>query len=327
MTTKLFRRFSVIAFPGFLALSTVVGVLLTEATLHPGRHALSSDDEIQASEMARLHNSELTDVAIAARDNVTLRAWNIRPKKTNGNAVILLHGLADNRAGMTGYAELLLSHGFSVLLPDARAHGMSGGDLATFGLLESDDIHRWLDWIEQNDQPLCVFGLGESMGAALLLQSLRSETRFCAVAAESPFASFREIGYERVGQFFRTGPWLGRSILRPIVEFAFAYARWKYNLDFEQLSPQDAVAATKIPVFLIHGQSDRNIPVRHSRLIAARNPAVLLWAVPYADHCGAVGTDPEEFSKKLIFWFESHADNKGILWPSTKAGYTEKGIT
>jgi hypothetical protein len=53
--------------------------------------------------------------------------------------------------------------------------------------------------------------------------------------------------------------------------------------------------------------------VRHSRLIAARNPAVLLWAVPYADHCGAVGTDPEEFSEKLIFWFESHADTQRHL--------------
>ena len=123
MTIKLFRRLSVIAFLGFLALSTVAGVLLTEATLHPGRHALSSDDEMQASDMARLHNSELTNVAIPARDGVTLRAWNIRPKKTNGNAVILLHGLADNRVGMTGYAELLLSHGFSVLLPDAERTG------------------------------------------------------------------------------------------------------------------------------------------------------------------------------------------------------------
>jgi alpha-beta hydrolase superfamily lysophospholipase len=310
MATHLFRRLSVIAFLGFLALSTIAGVLLTEATLHPGRHVLSSDDEIQASEMARVHNSELTDVAIAAQDGVTLRAWNIRPKKTNGNGVILLHGLADNRFEMTGYAELLLSHGFSVLLPDARAHGMSGGGLATFGVLESDDIHRWLDWIEQNDQPGCVFGLGESMGAALLLQSLRSETRFCAVAAESPFASFREIGYERVGQFFLTGPWLGRSILRPIVEFAFLYARWKYNLDFEQVSPQNVVAATSVPVFLIHGQSDRNIPVRHSRLIAAHNPAVVLWEVPHADHCGAVAAEPQEFNAKLIAWFESHADSQ-----------------
>lgn len=51
--------------------------------------------------------------------------------------MILLHGLSDNRLGMIGYAELLLSHGFSVVMPDARAHGTSGSQLATYGLLES----------------------------------------------------------------------------------------------------------------------------------------------------------------------------------------------
>ncbi|MFI5114660.1 MAG: alpha/beta hydrolase [Terriglobales bacterium] len=263
--------------------------------------------------MARLHDSELTDINIAARDGVLLRAWSIRPANSNGAEVILLHGLADNRFGMTGYAELLLSRGFSVLMPDARAHGTSGGNLATFGLLESEDIHQWLDWLDESDHPECIFGLGESMGAALLLQSLRSETRFCAVAAESPFASFREIGYDRVGQFFHTGPWLGRTVLRPIVDFAFVYARWKYKLDFEQVSPENAVAATKIPVFLIHGQSDSNIPVRHSRLIAARNPAVPLWEVPNTDHCGAISTNPHEFSETLIRWFDSHASTQSRL--------------
>lgn len=257
--------------------------------------------------MARLHGSELADVAIAARDGVTLRAWSIRPANSNGNAVILLHGLGDNRAGVTGYAELLLGRGFSVLMPDARAHGTSGGDMATFGLLESEDVHRWLDWFEQSDHPNCIFGLGESMGAAQLLQSLRDETRFCAVAAESSFANFREIGYDRVGQYFSTGPWLGRTVLRPIIEFAFVYARWKYKMDFEQVSPENVVAATKVPVFLIHGQIDSNIPVRHARLIAARNPQAQLWEVPNADHCGAIGANPAEFSYRLIRWFDSHS--------------------
>ena len=99
---------------------------MTEVTLHPGRHLQSSGDEMEAREMAHLHDSELTDIAIAARDGVTLRAWSIRPGNSNGNAVILLHGLGDNRFGMTGYAELLLSRGFSVLMSDARAHGTSG---------------------------------------------------------------------------------------------------------------------------------------------------------------------------------------------------------
>jgi alpha-beta hydrolase superfamily lysophospholipase len=313
METKLFQRLIVTGLLGFLTISAIAGAFLAEVTLHPGRHLQSSGNEMQAREMARVHNSELTDIAIVARGGATLRAWSIRPANNNGAAVILLHGLADNRFGMTGYAELLLKRGFSVLMPDARAHGTSGGNLATFGLLESEDIHQWLDWLEQNDHPECIFGLGESMGAALLLQSLRSETRFCAVAAESPFASFREIGYDRVGQFFHTGPWLGRTVLRPIVEFAFVYARWKYQLDFEQVSPENAVAATKIPVFLIHGQSDSNIPVRHSRLIAARNPAVPLWEVPNTDHCGAISTNPEEFTEKLIRWFDSHSSAQSHL--------------
>ncbi len=297
----------------FLVVSFIAGVFLAEVTVHPGRNLQSSADEMQARRVAHRYNYELTDVAIAARDGATLRAWSIRPPVSNGNAVILLHGLGDNRTGMTGYAELLLSHGFSVLMPDARAHGASGGSLATFGLLESDDIHLWLDWLAQNDHPACIFGLGESMGAAQLLQSLGTETRFCAVVAESPFASFREIGYDRVGQRFNTGPWLGRTLLRPIVEFAFVYARWKYKLDFEQVSPESAVAATKIPVFLIHGKVDSNIPVRHSRLIVVHNPDVPLWEVPGADHCGAISTAPGEFGEKVLGWFASHSGARSSL--------------
>jgi pimeloyl-ACP methyl ester carboxylesterase len=40
------------------------------------------------------------------------------------------------------YAALLLSRGYSVLLPDARAHGESAGPIATYGVLEAEDIHR-----------------------------------------------------------------------------------------------------------------------------------------------------------------------------------------
>jgi pimeloyl-ACP methyl ester carboxylesterase len=150
------------------------------------------------------------------------------------------------------------------------------------------------------------------MGAAILLQSL-SETRFCAVVGESSFASFREIGYDRIGQFFGTGPWLGRTVLRPIIEVAFIYVRWLYHLDFDQVSPEKAVSESRAPVFLIHGQSDSNIPVRHSRMIAARNSAVYLWEVPNTDHCGAVGTSPDQFDRKLIGWFDSHANTRKRL--------------
>jgi alpha-beta hydrolase superfamily lysophospholipase len=303
---------------GYMALSLTAGVFVTEGTLHPGRRPLSARDETLAQEIAHNHDSELADVAIPASDGVILSAWSIRPRKNNRRTVILLHGLSDNRLGMMGYAKLLLGHGFSVLLPDARAHGASGGQLATYGLLESDDIRHWFDWLQQTQHPGCVFGFAESMGAAQLLQSLQTEPHFCAVAVESPFSSFREIAYDRVGQFFHTGPWLGRTVLRPVVEVAFAYARWKYKLNFEQVSPEMAVAATKVPVLLIHGTNDRNIPVRHSRRMAVNNPTLVLWEVPDTDHCGAISTAPQEFEQRLIRWLDSHSSGRDSLAASVR---------
>jgi pimeloyl-ACP methyl ester carboxylesterase len=245
----------------------------------------------------------LQNVAIKTPDGVTLNAWIVEPQHANDEAVVLLHGLADNRLGMIGYAQLLLARGFTVLLPDARAHGSSGGALATFGLLERNDIAQWVQFLRTRTTGHCVYGLGESMGAAQLLQSLGSGADFCAVIAESSFSSFREIAYDRIGQPLHLGPWVGRTILRPVVEAAFLRALWKYGLDMQQVSPEDAVAKTHVPVFLIHGQVDSNIPVRHSRRIVARDRAAVLWEVPGAEHCGALSAAPERFRKVLVTWF------------------------
>ena len=81
----------------------------------------------------------------------------------------------------------------------------------------------------------------------------------------------------------------------------------RYGLNMERIAPEDSAAATKIPVLLIHGQIDSNIPVRHSRLIHARAPNAQLWEVPGADHCGAVSTAPQEFEKRLLGWFRTRA--------------------
>ncbi len=299
----------------YLAFSAVAGIFVADATLHPGRRPITPEEETTMRDIARQPNFGLANVSITTPDAVTLHAWIIHPPRSNGDAVILLHGLADNRVGMTGYAQLLLAHGFTVLLPDARAHGASGGQLATYGLLESADIHQWFDLLLAQDHLHCIFGFAESMGAAQLLQSLTVEPRFCAVAAESSFSSFREIAYDRMGQPFHLGPWFGRTLFRPVVEFAFLYALWKYGLDMKQVSPEDSVAATRVPVLLIHGQIDSNIPPRHSRRIQARNANVILWEVPNADHCGAISTAPQEFNQRLLAWFSAKPGTED--WPLT----------
>lgn len=287
----------------YLALSVGGGIFLCESTLHPARRPLTPQDKAQAQTLAQLHEASLDDISITTPDNLQLNAWLLTPQSSNHQAVILLHGLGDNRAGMFGYAALLLAHHFIVLLPDARAHGSSGGSIATYGLLERNDIHQWFDWLASHDQLTCIDGFGESMGAAQLLQSLAVEPNFCAVAAESSFSNFHEIAYDRAGQYFSTGPWLGRTLFRPALAFAFWYGKEKYGLNLAEVAPEAAVAATRTPVFLIHGQDDSNIPVRHSERITARNHRVALWEVPNTEHCGAMNTAPEEFQSRLLTWF------------------------
>jgi alpha-beta hydrolase superfamily lysophospholipase len=197
----------------------------------------------------------LRDVSILASDRITLRAWYIRPADANGNAVILLHGVGDNRLGVYGYGDWLVRNHYSVLLPDSRAHGASGGEIASYGVKESGDIHSWVSWLIENEHPHCIFGFGESMGAAQLLQSLPKEPRFCAVIAESPFKSFREVAYARFGRPFHAGPWLGRTFFWPTVEVGFLYVHLRFGLDMETATPEGAVAATSVPVFLIHGST------------------------------------------------------------------------
>jgi uncharacterized protein len=266
--------------------------------------------EAEAHALAERDQAILKAVSILARDRVSLSGWQLKPERWNKDAVILLHGQSDNRAGMLGPADLLLQHGFLVLLPDARAHGSSGGMVATYGIEESDDIRDWFQWIMRTESPHCVDALGDSMGGAQLLQSLNEERGYCAVVAESPFANFREAAFDRMGQQFGIGAWAGRTLMRPAVEIGFAYARWKYRVDLAKDAPDMVVANTSVPVLLIHGLQDDNLPSRHSEMIVAENhgrdPNVELWEPASAGHCGAAAAEPREYERRVIDWFESH---------------------
>ena len=276
--------------------------------LHPPQHPITPDEDRNARAAAQVDNVIFRAVELAMPDGAVLRAWFMRSPDTNGDAVILLHGVSDNRMGMYGYGKWLLQNRYMVLLPDARAHGDSGGELATYGLKEADDIHEWVDWIETAEHPSCMFGLGESMGAAQLLQSLPKEPRFCAVVAESSFATFREVAYVRFGQPFETGPWLGKTFFRPAIDAGFLYIRFHYDLNMEAASPEQAVVGTKIPVLLIHGLGDNNIPPYHSDLIQSKNPTeVVVWKVPRALHTGAHAVAPQEFERRVLEWFAAHS--------------------
>jgi uncharacterized protein len=292
----------------------LLAIFLGELAFRPQRVPVRYLDSETA--IAARFGATLQEVSIRASDGSKLRSWFANPAVANGDAVILLHGVGDNREGMFGFAELFLANGFAVLVPDSRGQGESGGEFPTYGVKERDDVHRWFDWLKTKDHPRCIFGMGESMGAAILLQAVEKETRFCAVVAESSFASFRQIAYIRVGQLIGTGAWLGRVILRPAVELAFFYGRITRRVNLTEASPEKSVVRSRVPIFLIHGLADNNIPPQQSERIRAQNPSgITLWEVENAGHCGGVNAGQREFDNRVIGWFSSHDGERTTRLP------------
>jgi len=286
--------------------ATVIGVALgvilsVGNALHITRRPQPLAEAAEA--VSRETGSSWSDVHVSALDGARLSGWFFKPIKPNGSAVILLHGVGDTRLGTLAHAAFLLQEGFSILTPDLRGHGASGGELITYGLKEASDVHTWSNWLFQNQHAQRLYGLGESLGAAVLLQSIPKEPRFRAVVAECPFATFEEVASDRMHQFSR----MPRPIFWPVVRFGFLYACMRYGLDFWQASPAAAIRSTAVPVLLIHGARDTNIPPYHSEELHALNPkATQLWEIPGAEHVAGLSQEPEAYPRKVIAWFTTH---------------------
>jgi hypothetical protein len=271
----------------------IAGAVLCEGALHPLRRAVPA-------------NASALTVQVTARDGIVLRAWLFEPGKPNRDAVLVLHGIADSRASEVGLARMFLDHGYAVLVPDSRANGESGGDLATYGLLESDDVQRWVSWLIETEHPRQVFGLGESLGGAVLIESLRVEHRFGAIVAESAFSSFERIARDRIAERLPFPSKVARMLAAPPVWAGFLYARLRYGLDFYQASPKDAFVQSTTPVLLIQDLNDRLTPLAHAEILAASNRRdTTLWLVPGAGHTGAFGAAPREFENRVLSFYQN----------------------
>jgi alpha-beta hydrolase superfamily lysophospholipase len=278
--------------------SLVAGATLAQLALHPERR-------LPPAPPAWLH-APVDDVSIRAADGVPLRAWYIDAAHPNGAAVILLHGMADSREGVGGYAFTFLHNGYNVLLPDSRAHGSGGGAIATYGVLERDDVRRWAAWLRPHT-PGCEYLFGESMGAAIAIQASAVTPGLCAVVAESAFATFREIANDRIAQFTGLGLWFPRTLGAPARELAFLYADVRFHVDLTGASPLAAIRQSRVPTLLICGTADDNIPMRHSQeLFRAGASHSELWIVQGARHTGAANVNPAEFERRVVGWFEQH---------------------
>ena len=310
-------------------LAGVAGWLAAPGFLHPLRRDLTPDLIREADASFAHCGGHREDFHARTSDGILLRGWIVRPEHPNGDWVLLYHGVADNRVGVVGQSEFLLRAGYSVVMMDARSHGASEGQVATYGWLERNDSRAIVDALllsedHADDQkktvdspdprpgrPLHIFALGESMGAGVALQSAAVEPRIEAVVAEASFANLREATYDYAG--LRRSPLLGKTLLVPFSWMLLYRGEKLTGLPVAEVSPEKAVAARPFPVLLICDEKDEALPCRHTqRIYAAACGPKQFWRVPGAFHTAALGFQPAEFPRRVLEFFANVRQSKHV---------------
>jgi uncharacterized protein len=240
------------------------------------------------------------DVQLPTADGVALSGWYI--PSANGAAVVVMHGAGSTRTSVLDHAGVLATHGYGVLLFDARGHGRSEGRAMDFGWYGDADARAAVDFLVRRPDvdPQRIAAIGLSMGGEEAIGAAAADSRIAAVVAE--------------GATTRTAQdkdWLSdeygwRGAAQEGVE-ELVYAVTDVLTAASPPTPlRVAVAVTAPrPVLLITAGAvpDEAHAARH---IASGSPETVdVWTVEGAAHTGALDTERDEWEARVVTFLDT----------------------
>lgn len=284
-----------------LALSAFLGLLVFVAVsalfafrfTRPPRRAL----DVAPGRFLSAHEN----VRFPARDGLSLSGWFVPCVDTpdTRKAVVLLHGYGSTRIQMLARAKFFSERGYAVLLYDARAHGESDGPLSSFGYYETRDLLGALDWLRARG--FTSFGcLGISQGGATIALAAAELRDVRWAVLEAVYPDLVNAVDRRFRRTFHLPGWLAGCVMVPLAE-------WRLGNRISAVSPRQAIAALRCPVFVITGDRDLSTFPSDARKVfdAAREPKSW-WLVPGAAHVDFYGFAHETYERHLWEFITTH---------------------
>ena len=196
---------------------------------------------------------------------------------------------------------ICMEMGINTLVVDQRAHGLSGGNTMTFGILERYDCLCWTKYAQERfGSHREIFLSGVSMGAAtvLMASALPLPENVAGIIADCPYSTPGAI-IRKVISDVR----FPAMVLYPFVGLgALIFGGFRV---WEE-SAVHAVSRTKIPILLIHGSEDKYVPPEMSAAIYNKCAGQrFLEIFPGAGHGGCCATDPVRYEKILRSFMDS----------------------
>lgn len=249
-------------------------------------------EELAVYEAAKkgLLDYEYDGIELLSRDGLKLKARYYHSKSPCGITVIMMHGYNTNWFYQFGYDALFyLSHGCDVLLPDQRACGESEGKYITFGVFESEDCADWCYRVNEEYAPEYIILHGISLGGA---------TVCCATGEKLPDnvkGVIEDCGFTSPYEQFvhNLKPMhLPPFIVLPVTSL---YCKIRAGFSFKQKCAVDVIKNNKLPLLVIHGDTDTFVPTwMGKKIYEAANCDKELVLADNAEHAMAYRVDGEK---------------------------------
>ena len=237
-------------------------------------------------------------ITIKAEDGVDLFAWYVLP--TNGAAVILRHGSGSSGIDTFNHAAVLVTHGYGVLITDARGHGSSGGTAMDFGWYGDADIDAAVSFLlnqtEVDSQKIAVVGL--SMGGEEAVGAIAGNAHIAAVVAEGVTARTEaDKTWYRDIYGFRGSIQVGLEWL----EYTFTDLLTDAT---KPISLAQAVTRVQRPVLLITAGKIEDEQYTAAYLHQQAPDTVTVWNIPEAGHIQGLSVAPAEWEAAVTGFLE-----------------------
>lgn len=248
----------------------------------------------------RQHNAR--EVSVTSSDGLKLAGYWI-PAECPRGTIILVHGYRSTKyLDFSPALEPYHNNGLNILLLDQRAHGKSEGRLITFGVKESDDVCRWVDWHNANfgDVPVILSGLSMGASTVLFLADADLPENVKGIIADCGFTSPWEI----ISYVFKKVTHLPAY---PSVWLADKLARLFGGFSFRQKDTRNTLAASRLPVLMIHGVADSFVPCEMTRQgYAACTGEKQILLVEGAQHALSFLVDGERYGEMVSAFLDQH---------------------
>ena len=219
-----------------------------------------------------------------------IRLQGVRFSREGHRYAVLFHGYTGAAWQMAPYAKMFYDMGYSVLTPDARAHGESEGTYIGMGWLERPDVLGWIDSITTGDPEAEIVLHGVSMGGATVMMAAGEEL------PDHVKCIVEDCGYSSVWDEFRLQL---KNVFHlpafPLLNAASLMCRIRAGYSFQEASSVRQLQKASVPMLFIHGDADTFVPFSMLDVVydACSSEEKEKLVVHDAAHGAAADTDPE----------------------------------